>query len=49
MKKPTLLIIDDNYDSRLSIKAALRKNGYDFFEAEQGYYISEPKAELIDN
>lgn len=34
MREPTLLIIDDNYDSRLTIKAALRKNRYAFFEAD---------------
>lgn len=32
MKEPILLIIDDNYDSRLAMRAVLRKNKYTFFE-----------------
>ncbi|MDX9756416.1 MAG: response regulator, partial [Sulfurimonas sp.] len=33
MKEPLILIIDDNSDSRLAIRAALRKKGYIFLEA----------------
>ncbi len=36
MKQPLILIIDDNNDSRLAIRATLRKKGYLFIEAENG-------------
>jgi diguanylate cyclase (GGDEF)-like protein len=34
MKEPLILIIDDNFDSRLAVRAALRKKGYVFLEAQ---------------
>ncbi|MFA7501088.1 MAG: response regulator, partial [Sulfurimonas sp.] len=34
MKKPLILIIDDNFDSRLAVRAALRKQEYIFLEAQ---------------
>jgi diguanylate cyclase (GGDEF)-like protein len=34
MKDPLILIIDDNFDSRLAVRAALRKKGYLFLEAQ---------------
>ncbi|OHE09973.1 MAG: hypothetical protein A2513_07675 [Sulfurimonas sp. RIFOXYD12_FULL_33_39] len=51
MKQPTLLIIDDNYDSRLAIRAALRKHEYTFFEAQdakEGIFLAnEEMPDLI--
>lgn len=46
MKQPALLIVDDNDDSRLAIKAALRKNNYTFFEAknaQEGILLANEK------
>lgn len=34
MREPIILIVDDNFDSRLAIRAALRKKNYAFLEAE---------------
>ncbi|PNV83397.1 MAG: diguanylate cyclase [Sulfurimonas sp.] len=34
MKEPLILIIDDNFDSRLAVRSALRKKGYLFLEAQ---------------
>lgn len=36
LKKPLVLIVDDNDDSRLAIRAALRKSDYLFLEANNG-------------
>jgi len=36
MIRPTVLIVDDDGDSRLAMKAALRKREYTFLEAEDG-------------
>lgn len=36
MKRPVVLIVDDNYDSRLAVRSALRKRNYSFLEAENG-------------
>lgn len=45
MKVPNILIVDDNSDSRLAIRGALRKSNYDFFDAKNG----EDALELINS
>lgn len=36
IKQPSILIVDDNADSRLAVIAALRKKEYLFYEAKDG-------------
>ena len=46
MKQPIVLIVDDNDDSRLTIRAALKKKNYTLLEAsncEDGVLIANEK------
>jgi diguanylate cyclase (GGDEF)-like protein len=45
MKAPNILIVDDNSDSRLAVRATLRKSNYAFCEAKNG----EDALEIINS
>jgi diguanylate cyclase (GGDEF)-like protein len=51
MKAPLILIVDDNYDSRLAVRSALRKSNYTLLEAKSAedglLMIDEQRPDLV--